>query len=145
MPGDLPGLDGWTAGFGATVAGMDFQHVDVFADAPFTGNSVTVFLSDGTLATSQMLAITQEFRHFESIFLRPAADGPRWQARVFDLTEELDFAGHPVLGRQRFCTTTSAGTRRAVLNQPFTLHQGRFGCRSEDAARSRRRESGDCP
>ena len=98
MPGDLPGLDGWTAGSGATVAGMDFQHVDVFADAPFTGNSVTVFLSDGTLATSQMLAITQEFRHFESIFLRPAADGSRWQARVFDLTEELDFAGHPVLG-----------------------------------------------
>jgi PhzF family phenazine biosynthesis protein len=77
---------------------MDFQHVDVFADAPFTGNSVTVFLLGGTLATGQLLAITQEFRHFESIFLRPAADETHWQARVFDLIEELDFAGHPVLG-----------------------------------------------
>ena len=55
---------------------MQFQHVDVFADAPFTGNSVTVFLADGTAATGQMLSITREFRHFESIFLWP--DGS-WQ------------------------------------------------------------------
>ena len=77
---------------------MKFQHVDVFADAPFTGNSVTVFLADGTAATGQMLSITREFRHFESIFLWPTAAGSRWRARVFDLEGELDFAGHPVLG-----------------------------------------------
>jgi len=77
---------------------MDFQHVDVFADTPFTGNSVTVFLSNGSLTAGQMLAITQEFRHFESIFLGPAVTETHWPARVFDLGEELDFAGHPVLG-----------------------------------------------
>jgi len=77
---------------------MEFQHVDVFADTPFTGNSLTVFLADDTMATGQMLAITQEFRHFESIFLWPTADDSRWRARVFDLADELDFAGHPVLG-----------------------------------------------
>ena len=83
---------------------MEFQHVDVFADTPFTGNSVTVFLADGTgsaggaVAAGQMLSITQEFRHFESIFLWPTADDSRWRARVFDLADELDFAGHPVLG-----------------------------------------------
>jgi trans-2,3-dihydro-3-hydroxyanthranilate isomerase len=77
---------------------MEFQHVDVFADSPFTGNSLTVFLTDGTVATGQMLSITREFRHFESIFLWPAAADGRWQARVFDLEGELDFAGHPVLG-----------------------------------------------
>jgi len=77
---------------------MEFEHVDVFATAPFTGNSLTVFLADGTVTTSQMLSITQEFRHFESIFLWPTADDSRWQARVFDLADELDFAGHPVLG-----------------------------------------------
>ena len=81
-----------------TVAGMEFQHVDVFADTPFTGNSVTAFFSDGTLTAGQMLSITREFRHFESIFLEPAGDETRWRARVFDLVEELDFAGHPVLG-----------------------------------------------
>ena len=77
---------------------MDFQHVDVFADTPFTGNSVTAFLGGDTLAADQMLSITREFRHFESIFLQPAGDETRWRARVFDLIEELDFAGHPVLG-----------------------------------------------
>jgi trans-2,3-dihydro-3-hydroxyanthranilate isomerase len=77
---------------------MEFQHVDVFASTPFTGNSLTVFLADGAVATGQMLSITQEFRHFESIFLWPTADGTRWRARVFDLADELDFAGHPVLG-----------------------------------------------
>jgi PhzF family phenazine biosynthesis protein len=77
---------------------MQFQHVDVFADTPFTGNSVTVFLADGPVDTGQMLTITQEFRHFESIFLWPTAAGRRWRARVFDLEDELDFAGHPVLG-----------------------------------------------
>jgi PhzF family phenazine biosynthesis protein len=78
---------------------MDFQHADVFAEAPFTGNSVTVFMTGGRpLPAGQMLAITQEFRHFESIFLAPGADGTRWRARVFDQIEELDFAGHPLLG-----------------------------------------------
>jgi trans-2,3-dihydro-3-hydroxyanthranilate isomerase len=77
---------------------MDFQHVDVFADAPFTGNSVTVFLGGGPLSADQMLSITREFRHFESIFLESPASKTRWRARVFDLAEELDFAGHPVLG-----------------------------------------------
>ena len=72
--------------------------MDVFADIPYAGNSVTVFLTEGTVATGQMLAITQEFRHFESIFLWPAATDGRWRARVFDLEGELDFAGHPVLG-----------------------------------------------
>jgi trans-2,3-dihydro-3-hydroxyanthranilate isomerase len=77
---------------------MDFQHVDVFADTPFTGNSLTVFLSDGAVTAAQMLSVTREFRHFESIFLRPTAAPDRWRARVFDLEEELGFAGHPVLG-----------------------------------------------
>jgi trans-2,3-dihydro-3-hydroxyanthranilate isomerase len=77
---------------------MEFQHVDVFADAPFRGNSVTVFIGGGGMASDQLLAITREFRHFESIFLTQTADEARWQARVFDLVEELDFAGHPVLG-----------------------------------------------
>ena len=98
---------------------MDFQHVDVFADAPFTGNSVTVFLSGGTLATGQMLSNTREFRHFESIFLQPAGDETRWQARVFDLVEELDFAGHPVLGAAAVLHDQFGGiTRRWTIELP---------------------------
>jgi trans-2,3-dihydro-3-hydroxyanthranilate isomerase len=77
---------------------MDFQHVDVFADEAFTGNSLTVFIGDGSLTSGQLLRITQEFRHFESVFLTATQTPDRWRARVFDLFGELDFAGHPVLG-----------------------------------------------
>jgi trans-2,3-dihydro-3-hydroxyanthranilate isomerase len=102
------------------VAGMDFQHVDVFADAPFTGNSVTVFLTGCALTAGQMLAITREFRHFESIFLQPAGDEARWHARVFDLVEELDFAGHPVLGAASVLHDHFGGgtTRRWTIELP---------------------------
>jgi predicted PhzF superfamily epimerase YddE/YHI9 len=45
-----------------------------------------------------MRDVTREMRHFESIFLLPSPDLSRVRARVFDLIDELDFAGHPVLG-----------------------------------------------
>jgi trans-2,3-dihydro-3-hydroxyanthranilate isomerase len=106
---------------------MDFQHVDVFANAPFTGNSLTVFLADGsafladdTATTAQMLSVTREFRHFESIFLRPTAAPARWRARVFDLEEELGFAGHPVLGAAAVLHDQAGGdtTRRWTIELP---------------------------
>jgi trans-2,3-dihydro-3-hydroxyanthranilate isomerase len=99
---------------------MQFQHVDVFADSPFTGNSVTVFQVDGTVTTGQMLSITREFRHFESIFLWPTADGGRWRARVFDLEGELDFAGHPVLGAAATLHDRAGGdaTRQWTIELP---------------------------
>jgi PhzF family phenazine biosynthesis protein len=78
---------------------VQFHLVDVFAPGPYNGNSVTVFVDPPPLSGEQMLRITQEMRHFESIFLFPTDRGPRaWDARVFDLVEELGFAGHPVLG-----------------------------------------------
>src|SRR5512140_3975432 len=59
---------------------------------------VSVFLGANALSSEQMLAITQEMRHFESIFLESTDDARRFRARVFDLVEELDFAGHPIIG-----------------------------------------------
>ncbi|MCM9077976.1 PhzF family phenazine biosynthesis protein [Streptomyces virginiae] len=78
---------------------MHYFHVDVFSSRPFSGNSLTVFPDAAQLSSGQMAAITREMRHFESIFLtgEDAGDGA-WRARVFDLVEELDFAGHPVIG-----------------------------------------------
>ena len=77
---------------------LEYHHVDVFAPRPFSGNSLTVFLDSGSLLGSQMLRITQEMRHFESIFLSSAAAPNTYHARVFDLVEELNFGGHPLLG-----------------------------------------------
>ena len=77
---------------------LEYHHVDVFAPRPFSGNSLTVFLGAGSLLGRQMLSITQEMRHFESIFLSPTEAPNIFDTRVFDLIEELDFAGHPLLG-----------------------------------------------
>lgn len=75
-----------------------YHHVDVFADAAYTGNSLAVFIDPPSLDSGQMLRITQELRHFETIFVTTLAEPDTVRARVFDLSGELDFAGHPVLG-----------------------------------------------
>ena len=77
---------------------MQFQLVDVFTSAPYRGNSLTVFPDAGDLSSTQMAEITREMRQFESIFLKPTGPQHHWQAHIFDLFEELDFAGHPVIG-----------------------------------------------
>ncbi|MEU7837925.1 PhzF family phenazine biosynthesis protein [Nonomuraea sp. NPDC049129] len=75
-----------------------YHHVDVFSDRPFTGNSLAVFVDPPPLGESQMARLTQELRHFETIFVRTTDAPDVVHARVFDLMGELDFAGHPVLG-----------------------------------------------
>jgi trans-2,3-dihydro-3-hydroxyanthranilate isomerase len=75
-----------------------YHHVDVFAPRPYRGNSLAVFPDSAGLTGTQMGRIAKELRHFESIFLAPADSDHVYEARVFDLFEELDFAGHPVIG-----------------------------------------------
>lgn len=77
---------------------MEFELVDVFTSAAYHGNSLTVFPDAGDLSSGQMAEITREMRQFESIFLTPVGPQHRWRTRIFDLFEELDFAGHPVIG-----------------------------------------------
>lgn len=78
---------------------MRYHHVDVFTGRPYGGNSLAVFPDADALSGSQMQAITRELRHFESVFLiRDGATERTRRARVFDLAEELDFAGHPLIG-----------------------------------------------
>jgi len=75
-----------------------YHHVDVFTRTPFSGNSLTVFLNENGLTSVQMLAITQEMQHFESVFLERTDRSDTVRVRIFDLFGELDFAGHPLLG-----------------------------------------------
>jgi trans-2,3-dihydro-3-hydroxyanthranilate isomerase len=76
---------------------LTYYHVDVFSDKPFSGNSLAVFLETENVSSKLMLNITQEMRQFESIFLQNF-DGETVTAKIFTCQEELDFAGHPVLG-----------------------------------------------
>jgi predicted PhzF superfamily epimerase YddE/YHI9 len=77
---------------------IGFSHVDVFSQSPFGGNSLPVFPDARGLSAEQMLRITQEMRHFEAIFLEPTGQPGTVRARIFDLFDELAFAGHPIIG-----------------------------------------------
>jgi PhzF family phenazine biosynthesis protein len=59
-----------------------------------------------------MLQITQELRHFEAIFLEPTDERSFFRARVFDLFEELAFAGHPIIGAAAVLHDSSGRTER---------------------------------
>lgn len=78
--------------------GLRYVHVDVFSARPYSGNGLPVFLDGAGLDVRQMQRITQELRHFEAIFLTPTDETDRLRARIFDLFEELPFAGHPIIG-----------------------------------------------
>jgi len=92
----------------------DYFHVDVFSDVPYAGNSVAVFVDPPPLTDRQLLSVTQELRHFETIFVRRSAESEAVEARVFDLTQELDFAGHPVLGAAAVLHDLAAPTTDGV-------------------------------
>ena len=77
---------------------LAYSHVDVFSQSPFGGNSLPVFPDARDLSAEQMLRITQEMRHFEAIFLQPTGQPGTVRARIFDLFDELPFAGHPIIG-----------------------------------------------
>jgi PhzF family phenazine biosynthesis protein len=77
---------------------LAYSHVDVFSRVPFGGNGLPVFPDSAELTAEQMLRITQELRHFETIFLAPTNRPDTVRASIFDLFEELPFAGHPIIG-----------------------------------------------
>lgn len=98
-----------------------YLHCDVFSQRPFGGNSLAVFPEAEGLNTDQMLQLTQELRHFESIFLR--VEEQLVHAQIFDHFGELPFAGHPILGAAAMLHRTS--TQSDDLSSTFQLQGGR--------------------
>lgn len=96
-----------------SLSGLTWVQADVFCEAPLGGNGLCVFRPDRALDDGIMLRLTQEMRQFESIFLFAAGDDTR--ARIFTVEEELDFAGHPLLGAAAVLhDATAAAGERAV-------------------------------
>jgi trans-2,3-dihydro-3-hydroxyanthranilate isomerase len=78
---------------------LEFRHVDVFTRRAFQGNGLVVVLDADELSLGLMQAITREVRQFETVFLTDVDLNKRSAGlRIFTEDEELDFAGHPVLG-----------------------------------------------
>lgn len=84
--------------FRAAISGLQYRQADVFSRSPLAGNGLAVFPDASRLDGAVMQALTQELRQFESIFLTATDDPAVYRARMFTEEEELDFAGHPILG-----------------------------------------------
>jgi trans-2,3-dihydro-3-hydroxyanthranilate isomerase len=76
-----------------------YVTVDVFTDRAFGGNPLAVVLDAGGLSTAQMQAIAVEFNYSETTFVLPPRDpANEAQVRIFTVTREIPFAGHPNVG-----------------------------------------------
>lgn len=83
--------------------------VDVFAERPLAGNPLAVVVAERLLDVDLRQAIARETNLSETTFIGPCPDPDgAWSVRIHTPSEELPFAGHPVLGtawviRERLC------------------------------------------
>lgn len=77
---------------------MEYEVVDVFADAPLQGNPLTVVPEAGDLDGGTMQKIAKETNHSETTFIIGCDEDGAWRVRIFTPVAELPFAGHPTLG-----------------------------------------------
>jgi len=87
---------------------VPFFLVDVFADAPLTGNPVAVVADAERIEESVMRAVAREFNQSETTFvLPPTRPEAAWRLRSFTPAgAEVTGAGHNVLGAWWWLATT---------------------------------------
>lgn len=78
---------------------LKFYQADVFTGQPFGGNPVAVFPDAEGLTDDQLQRIAREMNLSETVFVFPPTDPAAVaRLRIFTPTQEIPFAGHPVLG-----------------------------------------------
>ena len=111
---------------------MLYFHADVFCKQPMTGNGLTVIITKAFPPREAMQRMAQEFRQFETIFLVQRGANS-FDARIFTIEEELDFAGHPILGAaavvQQEFVKSSNGIVFNLKNKQVSVN-----CTQQDAA-----------
>ncbi len=75
-----------------------FVQVDVFTATPLEGNQLAVFTDASGLSDAEMQAIAKEMNLSETTFILPGDSPLGTRVRIFTVSEELPFAGHPTLG-----------------------------------------------
>ena len=77
---------------------VSFRLLDVFADAPFSGNQLCVVpeVPEG-LDAAAMLTLAREISFSETTFVTAVRDDG-YDVRIFTPDGELPFAGHPTIG-----------------------------------------------
>ena len=78
---------------------LKFYQADVFTSQPFGGNPVAVFPDAKGLTDDQLQQFAREMNVSETVFVLPPSDAAAVvRLRIFTPTQEIPFAGHPVVG-----------------------------------------------
>lgn len=95
-----------------TMRRYPYVLVDVFTDQPMQGNQLAVFAKSDGLSDAEMQAIAREMNLSETTFIvqrDPFVERERGiRVRIFTVSEELPFAGHPTLGTAAYISTLSS-------------------------------------
>jgi trans-2,3-dihydro-3-hydroxyanthranilate isomerase len=90
-----------------------WEHLvlDVFTDTPLEGNPLAVFPDARGIPGPLMQRTARELNLSETVFVQPAERDGDARVRIFTPTQELPFAGHPVLGAAFVVGTRAASDR----------------------------------
>lgn len=106
-------------------------QMDVFSAKPLEGNPLAVFPDARGLSDAEMQAVAKEMNLSETTFILPrdaAVQRERGvQVRIFTVSEELPFAGHPTLGTA-FVLRGASGAPEVALD----LKVGKIPVRFEE-------------
>jgi trans-2,3-dihydro-3-hydroxyanthranilate isomerase len=106
------------------VNGRRYLQYDVFTDKPLAGNQLAVFLETANLSAEQMQAMTKETKFSECTFVQPSElAGTDVRLRIFGPANEMQFAGHPVIG-STFALADDGGIKAGRKEFTFGLGIG---------------------
>ncbi|KAM0425537.1 hypothetical protein ACHAPT_009328 [Fusarium lateritium] len=97
--------------------------VDVFTNKRYTGNQLAVVdINNVDLSSQQMQKVAREFNFSETIFLRQPESGTP-QIRIFTPVNEMEFAGHPVIGGGHvlFCQLLSGPSAQPLARESIDV------------------------
>lgn len=98
---------------------LSFVQLDVFTNRPLEGNQLAVFTDARGLTDREMQMLAKEMNLSETTFILPREKSTEEtqgvQVRIFTVSEELPFAGHPTLGTA-WCLQQKSGSAEIVLD-----------------------------
>jgi trans-2,3-dihydro-3-hydroxyanthranilate isomerase len=113
-----------------------YTLLDVFTDTPLAGNGLAVVHDADGVDEEVMLRFARETRLSETTFVQTAtAPGATYRNRIWTITEELPFAGHPSLG-----TAVAVALQRGETDVRY-VQQTPAGLQPIDVQRSGERAS----
>src|SRR6266705_811825 len=124
----------------------EFIQLDVFTQTALAGNPLAIFPDARGLTDAEMQALAREMNLSETTFILPrdtVTEGQEGKkVRIFTVSEELPFAGHPTLGTALHLYTSgfspvSEKSDEIILDLKAGKIPVRFTANSENAGRNR--------